>query len=44
MTHTHLDHIGCLSEIQKAIPGIELWVHTLGGRALEKGDDRVYTV
>ncbi len=24
MTHTHLDHIGCLSEIQKAIPGVEL--------------------
>ena len=27
MTHTHLDHIGCLPEILEAIPGAELWVH-----------------
>lgn len=40
MTHTHLDHIGCLSEIQKAIPGVELWVHNLEAELLEKGDDR----
>jgi hydroxyacylglutathione hydrolase len=40
MTHTHLDHIGCLSEIQKAIPGAELWVHRLEAEPLEKGDDR----
>lgn len=40
MTHTHLDHIGCLSEIQKAIPGVELWVHKLEAELLEKGDDR----
>jgi glyoxylase-like metal-dependent hydrolase (beta-lactamase superfamily II) len=40
MTHTHLDHIGCLSEIQKAIPGVELWVHNLEAEPLEKGDDR----
>lgn len=40
MTHTHLDHIGCLSEIQKAIPDAELWVHRLEAELLEKGDDR----
>lgn len=40
MTHTHLDHIGCLSEIQKAIPGVELWVHKLEAEPLETGDDR----
>jgi hydroxyacylglutathione hydrolase len=39
MTHTHLDHIGCLSEIKKEIPGAELWVHTLEGEMLEKGED-----
>jgi hydroxyacylglutathione hydrolase len=40
MTHTHLDHIGCLSEIIKAIPGAELWIHTLEAVPLEDGDDR----
>lgn len=40
MTHTHLDHIGCLAEIQKAFPGAELWVHKLEADLLEKGDDR----
>jgi len=40
MTHTHLDHIGCLAEIQKAFPGVELWVHKLEADLLEKGDDR----
>ena len=25
MTHTHLDHIGCFAEVQKQIPGVELW-------------------
>ena len=38
MTHTHFDHIGCLSEIRKEIPGAELWVHTLEADPLEKGD------
>ena len=40
MTHTHFDHIGCLSEIQKQIPGAELWIHALEAEPLEKGDDR----
>ena len=37
MTHTHLDHIGCFSEIKKHIPGVELWVHKAEGDLLEKG-------
>ncbi len=40
MTHTHLDHIGCLSEILKRIPGVELWIHKLEAEPLEKGDER----
>ncbi len=41
LTHTHLDHIGCLPEIMEAIPGIQVWVHEEEGRYLERGDDRV---
>jgi hydroxyacylglutathione hydrolase len=40
MTHTHFDHIGCLSEIQKQIPWAELWVHTLEAEPLEQGDEK----
>jgi glyoxylase-like metal-dependent hydrolase (beta-lactamase superfamily II) len=40
MTHTHLDHIGCLAEILKEIPEAELWVQTLEGEQLEQGDER----
>ena len=40
MTHTHLDHIGCLKEIMNAIPHAELWVHTIEAEPLEKGDER----
>ncbi len=40
MTHTHLDHIGCLAEIQKQIPWAELWVHVLEAEPLEQGDER----
>ncbi len=40
MTHTHLDHIGCLTEMQKAFPSAQLWVHKLEADLLEKGDDR----
>jgi glyoxylase-like metal-dependent hydrolase (beta-lactamase superfamily II) len=39
MTHTHLDHIGCLAEVKKAIPGAELWVHTREAEPMEAGDD-----
>ena len=40
MTHTHLDHIGCLSEILKKISGVELWIHKLEADPLEEGDER----
>jgi len=40
MTHTHLDHIGCLGEILQAMPHAELWVHSVEGDLLEAGDDR----
>jgi len=40
MTHTHFDHIGCLSEIHKQIPWAELWVHALEAEPLEEGDER----
>jgi len=41
MTHTHLDHIGCLPEIQKELPQAELWIHEAEAELIEKGDDRV---
>jgi hydroxyacylglutathione hydrolase len=40
MTHTHLDHIGCLVEIRERIPDAELWVHASEAEPLEKGDER----
>jgi glyoxylase-like metal-dependent hydrolase (beta-lactamase superfamily II) len=40
MTHTHMDHIGCLAEIQDQIPWAELWMHTLEAEPLEQGDER----
>lgn len=40
MTHTHMDHIGCLAEIQKEIPWAELWMHKEEAEALEQGDER----
>ena len=40
MTHTHLDHIGCLDEIRQAIPDVELWVHEAEAQPLEAGDER----
>jgi len=40
MTHTHLDHIGCLAEIMKQIPHAELWVHKSEAEPLEQGDEK----
>ena len=40
LTHTHLDHIGCLSEILKTIPWAEIWIHSEEADSLEKGDER----
>ena len=41
MTHTHLDHIGCLSEIMESIPHAELWVHSSEAGPLEEGDEGI---
>ena len=40
MTHTHLDHIGCLAEILRQIPWAEVWIHTLEAEPLQRGDER----
>ncbi|MBN2034932.1 MAG: MBL fold metallo-hydrolase [Deltaproteobacteria bacterium] len=40
MTHTHLDHIGCLREIMEHLPHAELWVHEEEAVPLEEGDER----
>jgi len=40
LTHTHLDHIGCLPEIKRQIPEMEIWVHKIEGEELEMGDER----
>lgn len=40
MTHTHLDHIGCLSELRKVLVNAALWVHEVEADSLENGDDR----
>ncbi len=40
LTHTHLDHIGCLPEICRKLPGIEVWIHEEEAVLLEKGDER----
>lgn len=41
MTHTHLDHIGCLRDFLEQGPHIELWVHRDEATYLERGDDRI---
>ncbi len=40
MTHCHLDHIGCLPELKRMIPQMEVWVHELEAVELEAGDER----
>jgi glyoxylase-like metal-dependent hydrolase (beta-lactamase superfamily II) len=40
LTHTHLDHSGCLKEIFEKMPWVELWVHGSEGEQLETGDER----
>jgi glyoxylase-like metal-dependent hydrolase (beta-lactamase superfamily II) len=40
MTHTHLDHIGCIKEIRGQIPHAELWVHEEEANPIEMGDER----
>lgn len=41
LTHTHMDHIGCLRELLQALPYAELWVHESEGSYLERGDNRI---
>jgi glyoxylase-like metal-dependent hydrolase (beta-lactamase superfamily II) len=41
MTHTHLDHLGCLPEIMDSLPRAELWMHTDEADPLEKGDEAI---
>ncbi len=41
MTHTHLDHMGCLPEIMGELPQAELWMHVAEADPLEKGDERI---
>ncbi len=40
MTHTHLDHIGCLAAVLQRLSWAEIWVHRLEAEPLEKGDER----
>jgi hydroxyacylglutathione hydrolase len=40
MTHTHLDHIGCLGALLEQLPNAELWVHETEAVPLETGDER----
>jgi glyoxylase-like metal-dependent hydrolase (beta-lactamase superfamily II) len=40
MTHTHLDHIGCLGEILRQLTDVELWIHNREADFLEQGDER----
>lgn len=41
MTHTHLDHLGCVPEIIGQVPDAELWIHAEEADPLEQGDDRI---
>ncbi|MEI8181328.1 MAG: MBL fold metallo-hydrolase [Desulfomonile sp.] len=41
MTHTHLDHIGCLPELLRGLPDAEVWVHEDEASYLEAGDARI---
>jgi len=41
MTHTHIDHIGCLKELLPAIPDAEVWVHGEEALFIERGDDKI---
>ena len=40
LTHTHLDHIGCVAEILKELPWAELWMHYSEADLLGQGDER----
>ncbi len=40
MTHTHLDHIGCLPEFLQRLSWAEIWMHRLEAEPLQKGDEK----
>jgi len=40
LTHTHLDHIGCVAEILKGLRWAELWMHYSEADLLGQGDER----
>ncbi|MFH0823200.1 MAG: MBL fold metallo-hydrolase [Pseudomonadota bacterium] len=41
LTHTHLDHVGCLPEFREAMPDAEIWAHKAEADYLERGDLRI---
>ncbi len=41
LTHTHLDHIGCLPELLEAMPHVEVWAHKDEALPLERGEQRI---
>lgn len=41
LTHTHIDHIGCLPELLEAMPHLEVWSHEKEAGLLEKGDESI---
>ena len=41
MTHTHLDHLGCLPEIMEQLTEAQLWIHRDEAVPLEKGDESI---
>ena len=41
MTHTHIDHLGCLPEIMQELTHAELWIHVNEAEPLENGDERI---
>ncbi len=41
MTHTHMDHVGCLPEISRELPHAEIWAHKDEALPLERGDSRI---
>lgn len=41
LTHTHIDHIGCLPELKKVLPNVQVWVHEAEATPLEVGDESI---
>lgn len=41
MTHTHMDHVGCLPDIMAELPHAQVWIHNDEALPLERGDSRI---